>query len=222
MDKTDVIPEPDPDFDIWQLNFITMIEGNTTTWLIPADNFTALKAKQTGWNTAYAKAKNLRTRSTADVQDKNDARAVYEKALRGFIAEHLAFNSKVTDGDRERLQIRVHTGARTPVGIPGTFPVGSIDASTNQRHKISVVDSETKKKGKPAGVHGFEIWRKVGGDPPTDDKDYTYVVTDTRSPHTIEYGLADIGKKVYYRFRWVNSKGQAGPWSNLVSAIVIG
>lgn len=222
MERRDIIPESDSDFDTWQLIFITMIEGNTTAWLIPADDFTTLKAKQTGWNTAYAKARNFKTRSTADVQDKDDARAVYEKGLRGFIAEHLAFNSKVTDGDRERLQIRVHTGERTPVGVPGTFPVGSIDASSNQRHTISVVDSETKKKGKPAGVHGFEIWRKVGGEPPADDNDYTYVTTDTNSPHTIEYGLADVGKKVYYRFRWVNSKGQAGPWSDPVSAIVMG
>ncbi len=222
MDRRDNVPESDPEFDIWQKNLITIVESNGTAWSIPADAVTALKSKQTVWITAYGKASILKTRSSADVQEKNDARNDYEKNLRSFISEYLAFNSKITNGDRDRLQIKVRSGQRTPVGIPVTHPVGDINISKNQRHIISYVDSDSNGKGKPEGVHGCEIWRKVGGDAPVNDGEYTYLATDTSSPYTATYGIAEISKRVYYRFRWVNTRGETGPWSTPISAIVGG
>jgi len=30
------------------------------------------------------------------------------------------------------------------------------------------------------------------------------------------------GKTVYYWLRWVNTRGEAGPWSSVASAMVVG
>jgi hypothetical protein len=222
MDRRDNIPDSDPEFDIWQENLVATVDSSGTGWSIPATAVTALKSKQTVWNAAYAKASILKTRSSADVQDKNDARTDYEKNLRSFISEYLAYNSKITNGDRDRLQIKVHSSQRTPVSVPVTHPVGEINISSNQRHIINYVDSDTNAKGKPAGVHGCEIWKKVGGDTPVDDSEYTYLATVTSSPYIASYGISDISKRVYYRFRWVNTRGETGPWSTPISAIVGG
>jgi hypothetical protein len=70
-------------------------------------------------------------------------------------------------------------------------------------------------------MHGVEVWRKVGGEPQTDDSEYSFVCLSTCTAIVLEYPLTDTGKMVYYRFRWVNSRNQPGPWSeNFVSVVI--
>ena len=51
--------------------------------------------------------------------------------------------------------------------------------------------------------------------PPVDpDTDLTFLGLDTRTPYLAEYGGADGGKPAHYMARWVNAKGEKGPWSS--------
>lgn len=222
MGNNNYIPDSDPEFNIWQGNLVTIVDANTTAWGIGADAVTALKALQTVWVTAFTRSSNYQSRSTADVRAKNEAREAYEKRLRGFVAEYLASNSKVTNSDRERLGITVRSEQRTPVGIPVTFPIGKIDFSVRQQHSIQIIDSGTNGRAKPAGVQGCEIWIKNGGEEPKDDGEFTYLALDTKSPYQVTFPATDIGKKMYYRLRWINKRGQTGPWSSIISAVVGG
>jgi hypothetical protein len=222
MSNSDFIPRPDAEFNVWQGNLVSLIEGNTEAWGIPAEDFTALTAGQTAWTTAFTKASNKQNRSAADVRAKDDARELYEKSLRTFVAQWLASNSKVTDSDRERMNITVRSAVRTPVSVPVTTPVGTIDFSVRQQHSLYFVDSATNGKAKPEGVHGCEIWMKNGGEAPKTDADFSYVGIDTKSPYVISFTVSDIGKLVYYRMRWINKRGQTGPWSSTISAVVGG
>ena len=220
--RHDFIPGSDSEFNTWQGNFILLVEPDVETWSIDTSDFISLKTRQSDWVIAFAKASNRQNRSAADVRAKDDARKLYEKDLRKFVAQWLAHNSKVTDTDRERLGIRVKLETHTPVTVPVSSPVGQIDFSTRQQHIIHFTDSATNGKAKPTGVHGCEIWVKIGGEPPKSESEYTYQGLDTKSPYTIDFPVADIGKTVYYRFRWVNKRGQPGPWSSTVSAVVGG
>jgi hypothetical protein len=222
MSYTDFIPNADPEFNIWQGNLISLVEPNLVIWGIDADDMGALKDRQDVWTAAFIKASNKQNRSTADVRAKDDARAPYEKDLRKFVAQWLANNSRVTDSDRDRMDLTVKSGTRTPVAIPVSSPVGKVDFSTRQQHSLQFVDSASGGKAKPIGVHGCEVWMKTGGEPPKNDSDFTYVGIDTKSPYTVSFSAADIGKTVYYRMRWINKRGQTGPWSSTVSAIVGG
>ena len=222
MSNSDFIPRPDAEFNVWQGNLILLIDDNAGDWGITAADITALKARQTVWDSSFVRASNKQNRSTADVRAKDDARAPYEKMLRSFIAQWLANNSKVTDSDRDRLDITVKSGTRTPVPVPATSPIGKIDFSTRQQHILHVVDSITNGKAKPEGVQGCEIWMKTGGEAPKEDSDFVYQGIDTKSPFTVSFLVTDIGKIVYYRLRWINKRGQTGPWSSTVSAIVGG
>jgi hypothetical protein len=47
-----------------------------------------------------------------------------------------------------------------------------------------------------------------------------FVEIATRSPHTVGYTSADRAKMVWYASRWINTRGEKGPWSEIVSAIV--
>jgi hypothetical protein len=66
---------------------------------------------------------------------------------------------------------------------------------------------------------GAEIWHKVGS-PPAGPADCTFLATTTRSTHLAEYDDGDGGKSVYYITRWINSRGETGPWSDTVAATI--
>ncbi|MDP3442499.1 MAG: hypothetical protein Q8T08_06510 [Ignavibacteria bacterium] len=178
---------------------------------------------QEGWAIAFAKASNKQNRTSADVQGKDDARISYVKELRGFVAQWLASSNKVSNSDRERMGLTVKTGSRTPVPVPLTLPMGNIDFSIRLQHTISYYDEATpRSKAKPSGVHGCEIWMKIDGNAPTDASELSYVATDTNSPYTTPFEGKHAGKIVFYWLRWVNTRGERGPWSSTISAIVAG
>ena len=223
MSATDFIPHSDGDFNLWQGNLVAYTEQNLTAWGIPADNFTALRVKERIWAPAYVKASNKQNRTAADVLAKDEAHVEYEKAIRVFVAENLAYNSKVTDSDRARMGLTVKSGTRTPVAKPATSPTATIDFSIRKQHTIHFSDeSSSRSKAKPEGVHGCEIYMKVDGDPPKVDSDLMYQATCTASPYVMTFDGNYAGKTIYYWLRWVNTRGECGPWSGTESAMVMG
>lgn len=104
-----------------------------------------------------------------------------------------------------------------------TSPVGIVDFSMRLQHSISYYDeASAHSNAKPAGVHGWEIFMKVDGEAPKDVSELTYVATNTASPYVVKFDGNKVGKTVYYWLRWVNMRGEAGPWSVAVSATIAG
>lgn len=87
---------------------------------------------------------------------------------------------------------------------------------------LSPGEAPPHSKAKPAGVHGCEIWMKLGGEAPKESTELTYVATDTRTPYTVVFTGADAGKTAWYWLRWVNNRGENGPWGCPISAMVAG
>lgn len=69
---------------------------------------------------------------------------------------------------------------------------------------------------------GSEIWVKIGDPPPTDPQELTFVALDTATPYVMEFKGEDVGKTAYFMLRWVNRKGESGPWSQTVSMMIPG
>jgi hypothetical protein len=215
--SNDYIPRSDADYNIWQSNLMTLVKTNLAPWGISTDDFKSLEDKQAVWNSAFAKASNKQNRTSADVQAKDDARDDFKPAIRAFVAQWLASNNLISNSDRERMGLTVRSDSRTPTPVPSTSPMGTIDFSVRLQHNIHFFDSTTPKtKAKPAGVHACEIWTKTG-----DAADFTYLVSDTRTSHIVSFDQDSAGKTIYYRLRWINTRGEQGPWSSVISAIVM-
>jgi hypothetical protein len=218
---TDYIPGSDAGFDIWQDNLMKIVKVNATAWTIAAADVTSIEVYQAAWVSKFATARNPAECLNGDKPEKTDARSKYEKELRQFIQHNLATNSKVSIGDRERMGITVPTGTRTRVPVPTTSPIATIDFSIRLQHSIGFADESGHGKGKPEGVHGCEIWIKLG-DAPKDLTELSFVAISTKSPHVREFEVADVGKIAHYRLRWINPRGEEGPWGSEASAIVVG
>jgi len=218
MSRSDYVPRSNAAFNIWQAEIVADVQLFATLWGILAADITALLAQQAIWVAAFAKGGNKNNRMSPDVQTKDDARAVYEKALRKFIGKWLANNDKVPDAERIRMGLTVKSGTHTSVATPTTNPVATVDFSVLLQHRINFVDSNTPtSKAKPAGIIGTEVWCKLG-----DATVFSYLGLCTATPEVMTYDDADAGKKATYRLRWVNTKGEEGPWSTVVSAMVVG
>ncbi|MBP1639334.1 MAG: hypothetical protein H6Q17_917 [Bacteroidetes bacterium] len=219
----DYMPNSDAGFNVWQLNLLILIAANLAGWGIEEANFAALQVKQKRWSDAYTIASNKQNRTSADVQEKTAAREDYEKALRLFVAEWLSSNSKVSDSDRERMGLTIRTESRTPAPAPTTRPVGTIDYSVRLQHTVLYQDEASgRSKAKPAGVHGCEIWMKKGGDAPKSASELSFQATCTASPYTVSFDGGDAGVTVYYWIRWINTRGERGPWSAPFSGMIVG
>lgn len=221
MSTNDFIPTGDAEFNLWAQALLAQAVANATPWGILAADVTALTTSQTVWTNAFAKASNKQNRTAADVKAKDDAREAFTKLLRKFIAQWLSNNSRVADSERQRMGLNVKSKTRTAAPAPTSSPIASIDFSTRLQHTISFVDERTpQSRAKPEGVHGCEVWVKVGGEAPKSATEMTYLATDTATPYVTIFEGEQIGQTAWYMLRWVNTRGERGPWSSTIGAIV--
>lgn len=218
----DYIPSSDEHFDAWLQNFQTYVIAHQDHFsFLPADT-DPLNAACTLWNGSFA-AHNAAVlaaksaRSTKD-NDRTDVTAIARSLVRRIQA-----NPNTTDADRQALQITVpgslaEAGADLPADDK---PMATIDISNRLKHVFKIQNQTLSgvKSGKPAGALGAEIWRKIG-DAPASEAELMMVGIATRSQFVIEYPMEEGGKQVNYMMRWVNTKGEAGSWSETQSVTI--
>lgn len=216
------VPDPDGDFDSWQANWVTYAAANAAALGLAAADVTAIQTAQTAWGTKFTDhvAKQNAARSAAQAKDAE--RGTYESLLRSH-SQQIQKRPGTTDAQRAALGITVPDTTGTPVGPPTTSPVVTIDTAQRLRHVVNFTRTQAEGggRGKPPGVRGCQIWMKIGAPAPVSESDLTFVTEDTRTPHTIEFDAADAGKLVFYWCRWVNTRGETGPWAAPVSATVV-
>src|SRR5690606_7685633 len=84
-----------------------------------------------------------------------------------------------------------------------TVPAAAVNTSERLRHTISWTDAAAlDNKRKPRGVIGAEIWVKLDGPPPIDEKECTFLTLDAFTPYLAEYAGSDAGKMAHYLLRW--------------------
>lgn len=218
----DYIPRSDSDFNTWQTNFLSYVGANQSSLGLTAADLASLTSEQTDWANKYSAYVSAQRTADSALQTKNLARDAYESALRSLVRRIQGLPS-LTDAERAAMSISLRDTPRAPVGVPDTRPIATVDTSQRLRHTINFMDETTpNSKAKPEGVMGCEIWVKVGDPAPTDPGQLQFLGMDTRTPYVAEYTGEDANKVAHYMMRWVNTKGEQGPWSQTVSATITG
>jgi len=222
MKRKDFVPSADATFNQWQRVLIAYLVANAERLGLSAATIAALLALQTAWEAAFALAEDPATRTKPSVAAKKVARTALEKELRASVKEHITYNRSVSDADRGNMGLPVHDSKPTPAAVPTTRPEVEVKFDQQREHSLHVYDSVQSSAGKPGGTMGFEIYRTVVAPdaPQPAVEQMQLVVLALHSPHKLAYTSAEQGKRVYYAVRWMNTRGQAGPWSELASAIV--
>jgi hypothetical protein len=132
----------------------------------------------------------------------------------------LEHNPRVSVEDLKAMGIAIPDPTNTPAPVATTYPVYTTDSSVIRFLKLHFHDQNSLHKGKPRGQHGAEIRWAILASPPVNVNDLTRSAFDTSSPFTLEFDEADRGKTVHFCMRWENTRGEKGPWGEIVSAII--
>jgi len=220
----DYLPSADSDFDIFQRQFITFVQPNigpAGIWDIPGTAFDPLLILQTTWDTKWAVAQDKESRTSADVEGKDNARVAYETALRAFVKEWITPNNKITNQERKDMNVTVPDTQRTRVPVPANAPGVSVKELKHLQHILRIIDpTEPGSRAKPEGVRSAQVYIYFGDNDPGDNNLYTFYGNANRFKFAVDFVAADRGKLVWYIARWENTRGEIGPWSNPTSATV--
>ncbi len=88
----------------------------------------------------------------------------------------------------------------------------SPDVSDPERQALGI--TVTDATGTAAAAPGSRPLCRV------DSSELTFLAVDTRAPYLSEYPGGDGGKMAHYMLRWINTRGETGPWSETVSATI--
>jgi hypothetical protein len=197
------------------------MQGNFSTSGFTAAENTALQDDITAWGYAYTAFKNLESQFHSATQDKDTKRAALEARARP-VNNKLQANPAITNAMKEAAGITVPKETRTPAAVPSTTPhLHKTDTSTRAILRLFFSDSATPgTTAKPAGVKFCEVVAQIGGAAPASPDTLDTVALESRAPYRFDFDAADVGKTVYMALRWINTKGQKGPWSQIYTAVV--
>jgi hypothetical protein len=180
-----------------------------------------LKAEQAAWETSYAGVFQKRDEARSATIAKDQSRTAFEEKIRD-LARRLQVDPEVTDVLKSNAGLPVHSTTHTPVAVPTTAPTAMIEIPNVREHSIRMIDPANPHRGsRPTRVIGTEIWSFVGDVHPT-PADWTSIAMTTRMNAKVNFNVDDIGKTAWYQFRYMNTKGQLGPWSSVYTATVTG
>jgi hypothetical protein len=151
------------------------------------------------------------------------ARAVLEKEVRP-VTNFVQGYPKTTNADRAEMGITVRDTSPTPAPAPSSRPLALVESGQRLTHQLRLVDESTPtRRARPKGVLGAEVWVKLvePGEPaPTDPAALSFLTMATKPTIRADFRAGDGGKTAVYMARWVNTRGEKGPWSEITTATV--
>ncbi|GBU23360.1 hypothetical protein R80B4_03277 [Fibrobacteres bacterium R8-0-B4] len=168
-------------------------------------------------------------RGKIDVAAKAEARAALVKKCREYIQGFLARNPFVTDADRREMGLRVRDAVPTPVNAPAIQAIGEVFCPGRGLVEIRNIHPVGADAGAKAdygvrlcyGILGAADGRdkfRISARPNTGD-DLPHSVFTRKKKHRFDFS-ADRGAQAFFCLRYENSKGQAGPWGDVVETFV--
>ncbi|WP_396155448.1 hypothetical protein [Flavobacterium macrobrachii] len=218
MPNSKPFPSKEADLNSYFQIAVPYLLENRIRLLISQANQDLISLKLEAWNEIFPQSQNSNTKTKTIIQIKDGAKEELMTALRAVYADIPA--SIWTLEDRNTLNVHERSTTRTPAPVPTTVPIGQVNTSRRLEHTISFTN-EDGSSAKPFGVHGCQIWYKIGT-PAVDPSELSFMFTDTSSPHIHQFNGEHVGKNVYYWLRWENTRGETGPWSDVVMATITG
>ncbi len=219
----DFIPSSDDAFDTLVTNLNTSVTAVTNPLKLDTDQVNAFGAAFSVWSPAWSAWQAMAPEVQAALMSKDTGRAGVEALVRAINAAVQA-NPAVDSKAKAAAGLPVHKETRTPVGEIETAPMMSRVDNEHLLQRLWFVDAATPAtKARPSGAAFCEIRQVVlaaGAPAPTDPAAMPLLATDTKPPYRADLNADDIGKTAYYAMRWVNTRGQPGPWSAITSYMV--
>lgn len=216
-------PRPDADFAAYMNHYFEAVKAWWDAQGLDTTDLKRLEEALEDWNKDYPAHVAAQQRAEAARRNKDAARRELEAQARP-ITNFVQTYPKTTDAERAAIGITVRDSSGTPVATPTTRPQAVVRAGGRLTHTLRLTDESTPtRRARPKGVLGAEVWGTLvapGQPVPTDPAALSFLTMATKPSVITEYRAADGGKTAVYMLRWVNTRGDKGPWSEVTTATV--
>lgn len=220
---TNYMPRPDGDFAAWANNYYAAVKKWWDAQGLDPTDLKPLETALAEWQKDYPAHVKAQAAAEGARQAKDVARAALEKEVRP-ITNFVQGYTKTTDADRATIGITVRDTSKTPSPTPTSAPVVQVESGQRLTHRLRFTDAAAPtRRGKPPGTIGAEVWLALtptGQPPPPLGDSYKFLSVSSRGNLQTDFPSAEAGKTAYYALRWVSTRGEKGPWSEVTSATV--
>jgi hypothetical protein len=160
-------------------------------------------------------------RTPGITDDFEDAEKALKPEYRQLYTAFFKTNPLVTNHDLRAMAFPERgSGERHPSPVATDYPGFKILTNMIRRLIVAFFDNANEERAKPAGQHGAEIRWAILDAPPAHIDDLVHSAFDTHSPLTLAFDDDQRGKTVYFALCWENTRGEKGPYSPFMSAII--
>ena len=220
MSRKDYIPRNDALFLVWATKMMETADERCLDWKIapPSD---IIGNKVTVFKTKLARAQDV-NHGKVDVLEKNEARKDAEKACRTYVQGFLARNPIITNADREYMGLTVYDIIPTTVNDPVGLATATVKYPNKGALELNIKHVDSTPTDAKAN-YGFRIYFGVYGVDETTPVSGKFLRESrfTRQKKMLfTFEPEDSGKTACFSIRYENSKGKAGQWGELITAII--
>lgn len=234
---TNYMPRPDGDFSAYSNHYYEAVEKFYNDQGLDPNDLTDLKKALDLWNAMYPAHVKAQAAAEGARAAKQNARLALEREIRPVTNFVQGYN-KTTDADRATIGITVRDTSKTPSPTPTSAPVVRVESGLRLTHRLKFTDgaagtgapTRRGRGGKPPGTIGAEVWLALTptgqpapplNSPGQDGSDsYKFLSVSSRGNLQTDFPSAEAGKTAYYALRWVSTRGEKGPWSEVCAATV--
>jgi hypothetical protein len=208
-------------FDAYIRIAIPYCDTNKVRLKINALKIGALVTALGTWNlTIYPAYTNEATRSKDDTNNMNNLKETITDGLREIYGD--LPESELLTTDRNTLNLPARDVVPTPAGVMDEGPTTTIESVKHVLHTLRFQNPKTPDSEEMPENQEIQLEIFVGEAGLTEDK-ITFGKSEkvTRFLYEVGFDPAQKGQTAYYRARYVNTRGQKSPPSDMMSEIVI-
>jgi hypothetical protein len=206
----------------WGGSFVEQIMLSPTAFSLTSSQASEVQLAFNLFSIAYKAAIDPKTRSKPNVQAKNDKLKAFRIAARQAVGIIQA-SQTVTNQQRVQLGLRVRKVDPTPTPVPGFAPSVSAIVTGPQSARFSARDAGAQdRRAKPFGVKFVRVVAYFGTSPVGDPRSWALLSEGGKAD--VDFYWSNIAQQttVWFAASWVNTRGEAGPFSTPVSVRLAG
>lgn len=209
----DYMPRTDDGFWHWLQNFSSLLQENPQRFAMTAADAQIVVDHFDAYTPLWTQCKQPSLRTSTLIARKDAVKASAIASCRVY-AQMIKKVAGVADDDKIALGLHINDNSPTSISVPSTVPMLSIVGGYSGEHILRYADETTPtSRRRPHGVKFIEIRSNIARGPNPDVSTAKLVGSFGRQPITVKLEQNNTGDTATYFGRWINTKGQPGPWS---------